>query len=103
MRHPELYTNDGYAPVFKDVETELAMWKTAEKINKLIEKGHYDWRQLMFIMHYVMCLQGMDDDEIYKHHAWMLFKTSQSQAGQTIKEHFGYSAKQLAEKRLKKK
>lgn len=102
MRHPELYTNDDYVPVFQDVETELKMWKAAEKFSKIITKGEFNWRQMMFIVHYLMCLQKMDNNDIYMYHAWMLFKTSQSQAGQELKAALGCSAQQIALKALEK-
>ena len=97
-RHPDLYKGEDYVPVFKDVETELAMWKAAEKVSKLIDKGEFDWRQMMFIFHYTMCLQGMDDDEMYKLHAWQMFKISQSQAKQAVLSVIGQSAKQKVTK-----
>ena len=93
-RHPELYTGDDYVPVFGDVETELKMWKAAEKFNKIINKGDFDARQMMFIVHYLMCLQRLNDDQIYMLHSWMLYKTTQSQAKQAVLEHTGCSAKQ---------
>ena len=55
-RHPELYDGSNYTPVFKDAEMELKMWKAAEKILKVIEKGKFDTRQMMFIFHYVIIL-----------------------------------------------
>lgn len=97
-RHPDLYKGEDYVPVFKDVETELAMWKAAEKMSKLIDKGKFDWRQLMFIMHYVMCLQKMDDDTMYMYHSWQLFKISQSQSKQAALSIIGKSAKQKVTK-----
>ncbi len=97
-RHPDLYTGEDYVPVFKDVETELAMWKAAEKISNLIDKGKFDQRQLMFIFHYVMCLQRIDDDEMYKLHAWQLFKISQSQSKQAALAIIGASARQKVTK-----
>jgi len=97
-RHPELYKGEKYIPVFEDVETELAMWKIAEKMSEIIDKSKLDWRQMMFVFHYVMNLQDMDDDEMYKHHAWQMFKISQSQAKQAALSIVGKSAKQMVAK-----
>lgn len=100
VRHPNLYTGEDYVPVFKDVETELLMWKAAEKFSKIINKGKFDWRQMMFIMHYTMNLQGMNDDDMYMFHAWQQFKISQSVAGQKTLEVIGSSARQLVENQI---
>lgn len=103
-RHPHLYLRER-KKVFDDVKTELKLWKTAEKIDKILDKSlgeQKDWRQLMFVFHYVMCLQGMGDDECYLAHSWMMMKTTESKCKQLALDFVGNSAAELAKKEVEK-
>ena len=71
-------------------------------VTKIIKRGNFDRRQMAFIMHYVMCLDGMTDDEMYQLHSWQCFKISQSQATQIVLKQIGKSAEQLALAKLER-
>jgi len=94
-RHPELYTQEEKR-VFDTVKEELALWRAAEKIHKKTEK--FTDMQLMFIVHYVLCLRGLSDYEMINLHNIMQVKTIESRTNQKILDLLGCSARQLAER-----
>ncbi len=61
-RHPQTYRDEIInKPVFTTVEEELAMWKAAEGIKKILDKGKFTNEQMAFIFHYVHHLKGLDN------------------------------------------
>lgn len=73
-RHPELYKGKEPLthPVFTTVKQELKMWKTAEKINRIL-KG-FTLEQMYFIWHYVNCLKGLNNLEELAMFEWIKFR-----------------------------
>ena len=99
-RHPEIYAAE-QKKVFKTVEEELAMWKAAEKMHK-ISKDFTD-KQFMFVMHYTMCLRGLNDWDIISLHDFMKMKTIESNVRQSVFSLLDCSAEQIAKKLINKK
>ena len=91
-RHPEIYKLT-QPPVIPTVDSELEMWTAAEKIVKKLKK--FNNNQMMVIIHYVMALREIPDDEMYMLHSWMLMKINNSLARQMILEREGRAAHQL--------
>jgi len=98
LRHPELYVNEEAGEVIPDVETELKMWKVAEKISNIMVKSDLNPRQRMCVYHYVNFLMGTTVFEELALLEFTKFEMILSAARQDRASEIGNSAKDLAKK-----